>query len=113
MQLSITLITVIVLVVAVWILMETRKFKHKIVEVFLIVFILFTYFSFTFVVGSKGLDLSTFNGIKEAGGIYLSWLGGVFSNLKTLTANAIHMNWGFGQALNSSVSNLTNATALG
>jgi len=120
MAISTTLIGIVVLVIVVWILMETKKFKHKLFEIFLIFFILFLYFSFTFVVGGKA-DLTSWDGISKGGSLYLSWLGSVFSNLKTITSNAIHMNWGVNgtnssvgsavsSAANSIILNLTNAS---
>ncbi len=118
MLLNTTLIGIVVLVIVVWILMETKKFKHKVFEIFLIFIILFIYFSFTFVVGGQA-NLTSWDGISKASSIYFSWLGSVFSNLKTITANAIHMDWGVNgtnssvgsavsSAANSVISNLTN-----
>ncbi len=115
MMINTTFIGIVVLVVVVWILMETKKFKHKVFEIFLIFVILFIYFSFTFVVGGKA-DLTSWDGVSKAGSLYLSWLGSVFSNLKTITANAVHMNWGLNNAsssvssaVNSGISGLTGA----
>lgn len=108
MQISITLIGIIIAVVAIWIIFELKRggvaFKHRFFAIFLIVLLLFTYFSFTFVLGNKNLDLSSWNGIKQAGAVYYSWLSSVFVNFKTLTTNAIHMNWG---AANSTLQNAT------
>jgi len=110
MQFNITVITIVVLVAIVWILMETKKFRHKMTEFFMIFIILFAYFSFTFVLSGKSVDLSNWEGIKQAGSIYLSWLGSIFSNLKTLTTNAIHMNWGSGNAASPNVTSILNLT---
>ena len=94
MQLNITLLSVILVVIAVWVLLETKRFKHKMVAIFLIAVILFTYFSFSIALRGKNLDLSTIDGISQAGGVYFSWLGSIFINVKTITANAVKMNWG-------------------
>jgi len=113
MQFTVTFLSIIVLVVVVWILLETKKFKHKVLEIFIIFLILFTYFSFTFVLSGKNIDLSTLDGISKAGSIYFSWLGSVFQNLKTITTNAIRMNWS-PQSSNSTINimqNLTNITS--
>ncbi|MCX6750107.1 MAG: hypothetical protein NTZ83_01490 [Candidatus Pacearchaeota archaeon] len=87
------LILVIVLIVAIWLIIEFKRFRHKILAVFLILLILFTYFSFAAVVKGKGLDLKTFDGMKEAGKLYLVWLGNAFKNVKVVTSNAINMDW--------------------
>jgi H+/Cl- antiporter ClcA len=93
MALGITFGVVAVLILAVWMLMEFKKLKHKIWAVLLIVLILGAYFSFNSVTKGKDLDLKTMEGLKEAGGLYLVWLGNAFGNVKTITSNAINMNW--------------------
>jgi hypothetical protein len=89
------LILVIVLIAAIWLFIEFKRFRHKMLAVFLIVLILFTYFSFSAVIKGKNLDLKTFEGMKEAGKIYVLWLGNIFQNVKVVTSNAINMNWKF------------------
>jgi hypothetical protein len=87
------LILVIVLVVVIWLFIEFKRFRHKMLAVFLILLILFTYFSFAAVVKDKGLDLKTFEGMKDAGKLYVLWLGNAFKNVKVVTSNVIDMNW--------------------
>jgi hypothetical protein len=98
------LILVLVLVIAVWLIIEFKRFRHKILAVFLVLLILFTYFSFSAVIKEKNLDLKTFEGVKEAGKIYVLWLGNAFKNVKSVTANAINMSW---NTVESSVNNQT------
>ncbi len=93
MNLTIALIGVVLIIVAIWVFMELKRFRHRILAVFLVALLLFTYFSFTFVFSNKPLDLSSVDGIKNAGVIYYSWLSSVFINFKSLTTNAIRMNW--------------------
>ncbi len=107
MDLTITLIGIGVLIVAIWVFLELKRFRHRILAVFLIALLLFTYFSFTFVFHNKPLDLSSIDGMKQAGGVYADWLGSVFLNFKSLTTNAIKMNWG---ANNTTVLNSTNSS---
>lgn len=61
--------------------------------VFLIGLILFSYLSFAFVFKDNEIDFTSIEGIREAGGLYFAWLGTVFSNLKSITSNAIDMDW--------------------
>jgi uncharacterized PurR-regulated membrane protein YhhQ (DUF165 family) len=93
------LILVIVLIAAIWLFIEFKRFRHKMLAIFLIVLILFTYFSFSAVIKGKNLDLKTFDGMKEAGKIYVLWLGNIFENVKVVTSNAINMNWKLNQSL--------------
>lgn len=88
-----TLLIVLILVVIIWVFVEIRRFRHKAFAIFLIVLILFTYISFISVIKGKNLNLTSTDGLKEAGHLYVSWLGSVFKNLKTITANAINMDW--------------------
>ena len=92
---------VAVLIVLIWVVVEVKRMKHKVFAIVLIALILLTYFSFSSVFRGKDVDLRSIPGIVEAGKIYLSWLGGIFSNFRTLTGNVVDMNW---------KSNITNVT---
>ena len=87
------LILVVVLIAVIWLFIEFKRFRHKMLAVFLIVLILFTYISFSSVIRGKNIDLKTFAGIKEAGHLYVLWLGNAFKNVKVVTSNVINMNW--------------------
>jgi hypothetical protein len=96
------LVLIVVLIVAIWLIIEFKRFRHKILAVFLIVLILFTYFSFSAVIKDKGLDLKTFDGMKQAGKLYFVWLGHAFNNMKVVTSNVIGMDWKGNESLNNS-----------
>lgn len=106
MLLSITLLTIIVIAAIIWIFIEAKRFNHRIFALFLVGLLIFLYLSFTIVLNGKNVDLTTLSGMQQAGGIYLSWLISIFDNLKTLTANAIHLNWGVNNST-SAADNLT------
>lgn len=93
MAIGITLLIVLILVVAIWVLIELKRFRHKVLAIFLILLILFTYVSFVATVKGKDIDFTTTDGVKKAGQLYFSWLGSIFRNFKSLTANAINMDW--------------------
>ncbi len=93
MSIGVTVLIIAALIAAIWIIIEVKRMKHKIFAIFLIAIILFLYFSFTLATNGKELDFKSIEGIKSAGQIYLSWLGGFFSNVKTLAGNVIHLNW--------------------
>jgi len=92
-MIGVTLFIVAVLVIAIWIIIEIKRLKHKIFAFFLIGLILFTYFSFMITLKNEHIDYTSVSGMIEAGKIYLSWLVSVFENIKTITVNAIHMDW--------------------
>jgi len=93
MVIGTTLFVVAILIVAIWVVIEIKRFKHKIFAIFLIALILFTYFSFTAVIKKNPVDLKTVPGMIDASKLYFSWLGSVFGNLKSITINAIKMDW--------------------
>ena len=88
-----TLLIVLILVIVIWVLVEVKRFRHKTFAIFIIILILFSYISFVAVIKGKDINLTTSDGLKKAGQLYVSWLGSVFKNLKSLTANAVDMNW--------------------
>lgn len=91
------LILVVVAILALsWLWIEFRSIRHKVLIGLLIAFILFSYFSFSTVLKNSNVNLNSLNGIIDSGKIYFAWLGSAFENLKTLTTNAIHMDWGAG-----------------
>lgn len=93
MAIGITLIVVAALIAVIWIAIEVKRLKHKLFAILLIGLILFTYLSFTHVVKKNGIDIKTPSGILDAGKLYLSWLGAIFGNVKSITANAISLDW--------------------
>ncbi len=93
MAVGVTLLVVAVLIIAIWVVIEIKRFRHKLFAIFLIVLILFTYLSFTAVLKGKDIDFKTGAGLKEAGRLYVSWLGSIFGNLKSITTHAVDMEW--------------------
>ncbi len=93
MAIGITLIIISVLVIAIWILIEIKRLKHKLFAIFLIALIIFTYLSFSVTLKGRDIDIKTVPGLMKATKLYFSWLGTVFSNIKDITANAIQMDW--------------------
>jgi hypothetical protein len=99
------------LVAAIWLIIEFKRMRHKILAIFLIVLILFTYFSFSAVIKEKNLDLKTFDGMKEAGRLYFLWIGNAFTNVKVITSNAINLSWGVNETSNLNETLKLNSTS--
>ena len=84
------------LIIAIWAIIEVKRFKHKVFAMLLIILIIFTYTSFTVTLKGNSIgpeDLKTMSGIVSASKLYLSWLSSIFGNLKLITLNAIKMDW--------------------
>jgi len=93
MAIGVTFIIVAVLVVVIWLIIEAKRLKHKVVAVVLIMLIIFTYVSFAVVIKNNEIDLKTTSGWASAGKLYFSWLGGIFTNVKSITAYAFKQDW--------------------
>lgn len=93
MVIGIALLIVGILVIGIWMFVEFKRFRHKLWAILLIVLIILTYVSFLVTLKGKNIDFGSVDGIRTAGKLYFSWLGSVFSNIKTITTNAIKMDW--------------------
>ena len=89
-------ILILVALLAVFIVTKVihfKHFKHRMSAILLILLVLFLYSTFTAVVKTNHIDLKTAQGVISAGNVYFSWLGQAFGNLKSLTGNAVKMDW--------------------
>jgi hypothetical protein len=93
MAIGVTFFIIAILTVSIWVIIEFKRLKHKLLAMFLIGLILFTYLSFTASIKGKEVDIKTIPGIIEAGKLYLAWMGGLFSNMKSITAYALKQDW--------------------
>ena len=93
MAIGMTLFIVAILIIAIWVVVEIRRFKHKLFAIFLIALILFGYLSFTISFKDRAVDLKTIEGLTTASKIYFSWLGSMFGNLKSVTSYAVKKDW--------------------
>jgi len=93
MELGVTFLVVAIAVVAIWIIIELKRLKHKIFAICLIALIIFSYLSAAFLFKDQDLDFTSIDGLLAAGDIYFSWLASVGQNLWSLSGNAIRMDW--------------------
>lgn len=75
-------------------LIELKRFKHKVFAIFLICLILFAYISSTIVFKGQDINFKSASGLSKASNLYFAWLGSFFGNVKTATGNVIKMDWG-------------------
>jgi hypothetical protein len=93
MAIGISILVIAILIIAVWVIVETKRMKHKVFAIFLIGLILFSYLSINFVMKGEEIDLTSIDGVKNVATLYMSWMGTIFINFKTLTTRAIKMDW--------------------
>ena len=84
---------VVVLIIIAFSLVKFRHFKYRMFLVFLIIVLLFIYFTASSVLAPYHLNLKTMSGIGTGAKIYFAWLGDAFGNVRTLTSNAVKMDW--------------------
>ena len=90
---GVTLIVLSVLVAGIWIIIEIKRLKHKLFAIFLIGLIIFSYASFALSIKGQNLDLKTISGLTQATKLYFAWLTNAFGNFKSITTNAVNMDW--------------------
>ena len=93
MEMSVIFFVAAVLIIAVWLIFKFKGIQHKVVTIFLIALILFSFFSFYLAFSGKDLSVESIADIEKITQLYFSWLGSVFNNMKSLTTQAIKMNW--------------------
>jgi len=87
------LIIIGALIAFIWVFIELKRFKHKLFALLLIAVILFGYLSFVLVFKDQPIDYKSATGLTKATKIYFVWLGSVFGNMKSITTNAVQMEW--------------------
>ena len=103
MVVGVTLFIIAVLIIAIWVIIEVKRLKHKIFAVALIALILFSYLSAAIIFRGSDVNSKSPSGIMDAGKIYFAWIGSVVGNFAKLTTNAIKMDWGTSSDVEKSV----------
>jgi len=81
------------LVILIWIIIGIKKMRHKIFAILLIALILLLYLNPSFIFRGQDIDFKSISGIQTVTKLSLSWLGSLFSSLKSITTNAIKLDW--------------------
>lgn len=89
----ISLIIIIVLVLVAIVLLKTNHFRHRMWIFLLILLTLFLYVSLTLVKNQNDLSFNSTEGVFNSIKVYIGWLANGFQNLKSITGNAIGMDW--------------------
>tara|TARA_Y100000034_G_C6550883_1_gene237998 strand:+ start:39 stop:365 length:327 start_codon:yes stop_codon:yes gene_type:complete len=87
-------IVIVILVICGIVAIKMNHFRHRIFILLLVLFAVFLYGTFAAINSMNELELNTSEGIWDAAKLYVGWLGNGFKNLKTITGNAIDMDWG-------------------
>ena len=101
-----TIIIIALVIALIWIFVELRRFQHKFFAIFLIALILFSYFGFVVTLKGKDINFKSADGLQTVAKLYFVWIGSIFKNFKTITANAIKLDWK-GDASNLNAKNIS------
>ena len=93
MEIGVIIFVIAILIVAVWAFFKLKVVQHKFLLLFLIFLIIASFFSFRFAFKGEDISIKNVSDIGKVGKLYFSWLTTAFSNVKSLTNQAIKMNW--------------------
>jgi len=93
MKTEMMFIVFLLIIAGFWLFFETRRSQKRLLVILAVVLIIGTYFGFYTSIKGHDLDLSTFEGVKTAMGLYFSWLGHLAGNFGAITSNAVKMDW--------------------
>lgn len=82
-----------ILILIAFILLKTNHFKHRAWIILIVVLALFLYVSITLVNTNHDLNVNSTEGFFNSVKIYSGWLANGFKNLKSITGNAVKMDW--------------------
>ncbi len=94
MVIGTTLLIIAVIVIGILFLFS---FRHKFIAILLIGLLLLGFFSFNAAFKGRDISLNNISDVGKIAKVYLSWLGTAFGNIKTLTGQAVKMNWSLNQ----------------
>lgn len=97
---------IVVLIVLALFFYRMRYIKHKVFLIVLVLVLLFVYVTVSRTLGGQNINWKSVAGIEKGVKIYFAWLGGAFDNMKTLTSNAIKMDWGQKNKTDTAIKNL-------
>lgn len=94
-------VIVLISLIGLWLLIETKRMRHKIFAITAILLLAFGYFSISYVFSDKDIDVNDVSDLMSVSKIYLSWFfswsGYAVKNADNITKDALSMNWSLNQ----------------
>lgn len=84
---------IVVLVALGFAFLKMKDMKHKTFLIIIVLLFLFIYTTGYQVLKGEDINWKSAAGIEKGLRLYFAWMGGMFDNLKVITANAIRMDW--------------------
>ena len=83
-----------VLIAVIFLFVKLKYIKHKLSWILILFLVLLFYVGFLASTSGEDIDFKSFEGSQTAIRLYLTWLGNSFDNMKTLTGQAVKLDWG-------------------
>lgn len=80
-------------VIAIFSIVKFKYIKHKLVWVLIILFLGALYLGYVMSISKANIDWSSSDGVETAVKLYFGWFAHAFTNMKTITGDAINMDW--------------------
>ncbi|MBM3232774.1 hypothetical protein FJZ18_01250 [Candidatus Pacearchaeota archaeon] len=84
---------IIVAALIVFVFLRFREVRHRATHMIIAIFLLLLVGSAVVVYFNNDVDLTSFDGIAEAGQLYFKWIGTIFSNLGKVSSYAVQQDW--------------------
>ena|SRR3989338_4042908 len=80
-------------VIGLLVVFKFKDVRHKLGFIIVATLILFLIASFFQLYSARSLDLTSFDGVVDAGKVYFSWLGSTFRNVADISGYAVKIEW--------------------
>ncbi len=89
----ISIILVLVGLVGLFFIMKSKELKHKGTWILIFLIVLILYAGYISVIAGKNIDINSTEGVETVIKLYTGWLVHGFDNVKTLSGQAVKMDW--------------------
>lgn len=89
---EITILAIVIHIVAAWLILKIESVP-RLFSFVAIGILVFLTISFAMSISGERVDFTTPGGWVEAGGLYTNWMSTTFNNAKTMTMNAIKLDF--------------------
>jgi|TARA_Y100000310_G_scaffold340419_1_gene436136 hypothetical protein len=85
---------IVILIATIFVFVKFKYIKHKLTWIIVLFLILLFYLGFLASTAGQDINFSTFEGSQTGIKLYLAWLGQSFDNMRTITGQAVKLDWG-------------------
>lgn len=98
---------VIAIILIVLIMLKIVSKKQAAAVKLAIILFVFLMITIGYMTVTYDVDITTFSGLKQAGTVYVTWIGSIFKNMGKISTFAFQQEWGLDSAINSTMADKT------